>query len=71
MTASEVRQAVKGALAAVPKGATVASYVARIANGGIEVSVNLSPDSVQADPLEGLRHEAVERIRKAANARRP
>lgn len=48
ITEKEVKCAIQGALKAAPKGARIVGYRARIANGGIEVDVTLSADSVHA-----------------------
>lgn len=71
ITEIEVKRAVKGALAAAPKGARVLGYRARIASGGIEVHVTLAPESVQGG-AEGVNVEAFKsELAQRHVARRP
>lgn len=70
VTAAEVRQAVRGVMAAFPKGTRFSGCKTKIVAGSIEVDVTVATDSVQALDTEG-RHEAIERIReRARDARR-
>lgn len=72
VSAASVRQAVRGVMAAFPKGTRFAGCVTRIEVGAIVVDVTVAPDSVQAGPAEGWRDEAIRKIREDARAaRRP
>lgn len=67
VTAAEVRQTLRGLMAAYPKGTRFGPASVTIKNGEIHASVTPLEDSVHALSEEG-RHEARDRIRRGARA---
>ena len=67
--ASDVRAAVKAAMAAFPKGTRFASCETEIVAGAIRVKVTVAPDSVQVDGREARLHDIRKAIGEKAGAR--
>lgn len=69
VSAREVRQAVRGVMAAFPKGTRFAGCETEIVAGAIKVKVTVAPDSVQAGEREARLHDIRQAIGEKARAR--